>query len=103
MDRRPPLDAPPPPPSPALAGAIAGLAPVRTRRPGRALAIVAGTSVLYVTLLATGRAAWTGGRSLRVDLPYLPVWFSIGAGLAWAAGFAALLTTAIVPRRGQVV
>ncbi|HZS36719.1 MAG TPA: NrsF family protein [Polyangia bacterium] len=87
-----------PPPSPDLLRATAGGGAVRTRRPGRALAIVIALSLLYAIGLMT--AVFRGARK---DLAAQPLAFMIGIGLAWALGFVAPLALALVPPRRQVL
>jgi hypothetical protein len=86
----------PPPPSPELLAAVANGGRVRTRRPARALALVALASLAYAGL-------WLLLLPVRRDLPYLPhLWWGVVA-LAWLGGFVAPLTLAIVPRRRAVL
>jgi hypothetical protein len=92
-----PSDLPdPPPPSEALLAAMGRVAPVRTRRPLRAFAVVAAASLAYTAL-------WLLWFPPRQDLPFLPrlVW---GAELVvWLAAFVGTMAAAIVPRRGAVL
>jgi negative regulator of sigma F NrsF-like protein len=85
-----------PPPSPALERALAGLRPIRTRRPARVLIGVAGASLSYA-------AAFVWKLGVRGDLVRLPLApFALYAA-ASVATFLALLWCALVPPPGQVL
>ena len=85
-----------PPPSPAIERVLADLRPVRTRRPTRVLAGVAGAS-----LASAAAFIWTLG--IRGDLASLPpVPFAVYAA-AGLSTFLALLWCALIPPRGQVL
>ncbi len=86
----------PPPPSPELMAKMAGLRPVRTRRPWRALAWAALASAMYAALLL---AVFP----VRRDFAALPHLWWAAVGVAWLAGFVAPLALAIVPRRRAVL
>ena len=87
---------PPPPVSPALSAALAALAPVRTRVPARAFAIV-----LAVGLVSVLAAVLQFGP--RSDLGALPPAWVIGMGLVWAIGGPFLVARATLPRAGSVL
>jgi hypothetical protein len=87
---------PAPAPSPALAQAIAEARPVRTRRPRRALAAVAGGAL-------AGAAALLAVVGVRRDLAGVPAVALALYGLLCLAAFSAQLLVALVPRRGQVL
>lgn len=82
-----------PPPSPALASALAGLRPVRTRRP-----LVEATLIALASLGAL--AALLVWSRPRFDVGTGAV---VAAALACALGFAVELWWALVPPRGQVL
>jgi hypothetical protein len=85
----------PPPISAALEAELAHLAPLRSRRPARQLAILAGASLVYAaTLLSI--------LTLRRDLRELPVGWLIGAGAAWLCGFVVPAYLAVMPRAGTM-
>jgi len=85
-----------PPPSPALERALADLRPVRTRRPARVLAAVAGGSLAPV-------AAFIWKVGMRGDLANLPpVPFAVYAASGLST-FLALLWCALIPPRGQML
>jgi hypothetical protein len=86
----------PPPPSPALERALAGLRPIRTRRPARVLVGVAGASLAYA-------AAFVWKLGVRSDLARLPLMPFALHGAASLSTFLALLWCALVPPRGQVL
>lgn len=86
----------PPPMSPALEAELGALAPVRTRRPLRDLAILVAVSLVYASGLVLVIA-------LRDDMAELPVGWLVIAGLAWLLGFLVPCSLALVPRRGAVV
>jgi len=85
-----------PPPSAALERALADLRPVRTRRPGRVVIGVAGASLAYA-----GALVWKLG--LRSDWPRLPLGPLALYAAAGLSTFFALLGSALVPPRGQVL
>jgi len=85
-----------PPMSTALEAELAQLAPVRTRRPARDIAVLVAISI------ACG-AAVLAVVTTRRDLGELPIAWMVGAGIAWAAGFGAACALAIVPRAGDVM
>ena len=85
-----------PPPSPALERALAGLRPIRTRRPARVLVGVAVASLAYAAVFV-----WKlGARSDLARLPLIPFALYAAASLAT---FLALLWCALIPPRGQVL
>jgi hypothetical protein len=86
----------PPPLSPALEAELDKLGPVKTRRPLRELATLAGVSLLY----AAGLVAMF---TVRGDLDELPMPWLVAAGLAWLLGFVIPCYLAMVPRPGQVM
>lgn len=86
----------PPSLSPSLEAELGALAPVRTRRPLRELAILAVVSLVYASGLVIVLA-------VRDDLAELPVGWLVIAGLAWLLGFLVPCYLALVPRRGAVV
>lgn len=86
----------PPPMSPALAGAAASAAPVRTRVPVRSFAFVAAVALL----LAVGVVAFLG---LRRDAAALPLPWLVGFGAVFALAGPFLLARAILPPAGQVL
>ena len=86
----------PPPLSPALAAELDRLGPVKTRRPLRQLATLAGISLVY----AAGLVAMF---TVRGDLDELPMPWLVAAGLAWLLGFVIPCYLALVPRPGQVM
>jgi hypothetical protein len=89
-------DAPAPPPSPTLLGALAAMKPARTRTRLGAFALVGAVGLAW--------PAYTLARTpLRPDLAALPTaWVALGAAL-WAAAFALSLWAALVPARGDVL
>ncbi|HVZ71959.1 MAG TPA: NrsF family protein [Polyangia bacterium] len=95
-DLRAALEAPAPPPSVALLGAVGTPARVRTRSRFGAFAAVA--------LLGLAWPAYTlAHAALRPDLKLLPpMWVAVGAAL-WGLSFGLALWTALVPRRGDVL
>jgi Negative regulator of sigma F len=90
------LDAPAPPASASLLGAVGAMKPARTRTRFGAFAVVC--------LVGLGWPAFTLAQApFRRDLAALPaVWIALGAAL-WAAAFALSLSAALVPRRGDVM
>jgi len=85
-----------PPPSPAIERVLADLRPVRTRRPTRVLAGVAGASLACAAALI----AKLGVRGDLASLPPVPFALYAAAGLST---FLALLWCALIPPRGQVL
>ena len=85
-----------PPPGAALQAAVEGMKAVRTRVPGRAVALVIAAAALFplTSILRTG---------LRRDLSALPPAWVGAMGAAWAVGFLAVLLAALLPRRGEVL
>jgi hypothetical protein len=92
-----------PPPSPALLDRIGAMRPVRTRRPWRALAGVAGASLVYAAAWVAGPSRWIWGRALRRDLGELPRAWLVTAGGIWLLAFLTPLALAMIPRRGQLL
>lgn len=91
-----PKDAQVPPPGADLLATMQNLKPVRTRVPARAaVALTAACLVLPAVLLFSG--------GLREDLPGLPFAWVAGMALAWLTGLLAMLLTATLPRRGEVL
>jgi hypothetical protein len=86
----------PPPPSAALEAELADLDPVAPRRPLRQLALMALGSLIY-------GAGVVSMLTMRRDVHELPMYWLLGAGLAWLAGFAVPLYLAMVPPRGSVM
>jgi hypothetical protein len=87
---------PPPAPHPALLEAVEGMRPVRTRSPGRtALLLLAAGAIFPLAMLAY--------RHLRRDLSALPVLWVAAAAAAWTIAVVATLTSAVIPRRGEVL
>jgi hypothetical protein len=86
-----------PPPSKALADAVAAMKPVRTRSPWRSLALLLAGLAVYASLppLFLFR--------IRPDLPDLPLSWLLGVGFAWLLGLILPLLAALIPRRGQVL
>jgi Negative regulator of sigma F len=90
------LDAPAPPPAPALLAAVGDMQPVRTRGRFTAFAAVAvAGAVAPLGLLVV--------RPWRADLDALPTAWVLGAAAVWFAAFAASLFAALVPARGDVL
>jgi hypothetical protein len=85
-----------PPPSPTLERALAELRPVATRRPLRALAIVALVSLGWMLV-------WVALMPTRRDLPFLPRAWWLTVALLWLSGFLAPLAMTLLPRRGAVL
>lgn len=89
----------PPPMPPALSaeleGELAQLAPVRTRRPLRQLAILVGVSIVYASGLLIALAT-------RGDMRELPMGWLAGTALGWLLGFLVPCYLALVPRPGAV-
>jgi hypothetical protein len=85
-----------PPPGADLMAAMNDLKPVRTRRPRLAAAVLAlaslGVPAGYLMI-----ARW------RTDLGALPMPWVVGMAVAWAIGLGAMLLTATLPRRGEVL
>jgi hypothetical protein len=92
----PPGRVDPPPPSPDLLATIQGMQPVSTRARFGALALVALVGLIWpIGVLAH--------HAYRPDLGALPLGWVIAAAALWATAFAASLTAALVPRRGDVL
>jgi hypothetical protein len=87
---------PPPPPHPALLDAVAGMRPVRTRAPWRTAFLLLAAGVVF----PLGRLAYG---HLRGDLSYLPLLWMVAGTAAWTIALAAVLTSAVIPRRGEVL
>ena len=85
----------PGPLSAVLEAELDKLAPVKTRRPARQLATLAGISLVYGAGLV---AMFT----VRRDLDQLPMPWLLAAGLAWLLGFVIPCYLALVPRPGAV-
>ena len=85
----------PPPIGAVLEAELDKLAPVKTRRPMRELATLAGISLVY----AAGLVAMF---TVRRDLDELPMPWLVAAGLAWLLGFVLPCYLAMMPRPGQV-
>jgi hypothetical protein len=79
----------------ALEAELGKLAPVKTRRPLRQLATLAGISLVY----AAGLVAIF---KVRGDLDELPMPWLVAAGLAWLLGFVIPCYLALVPRAGSM-
>ncbi len=79
-----------------LEAELGSLAPVRTRRPMRQLAILCTVSVLYGAILL-------GLISLRRDVGELPTRWMIGGGIAWFLGFVLPCYLALVPAPGSML
>jgi hypothetical protein len=92
----PQIALPPPPLGAALGAELTKLEPVAPRRPWRDFARVAALSLAY-------GAALVFLLTVRRDLHGLPVWWLVGYGALWLAGFTSLAYLAIVPRRGSIV
>ena len=88
---------PPAPPalSPALEAELGKLAPVRTRRPLRQLAILVGVSLVYASGLVIALTT-------REDMLELPMGWLAGTALGWLFGFLIPCYLALVPRPGAV-
>jgi hypothetical protein len=87
----------PPAPSNALAQAVTGMRPVRTRSPWRAWLATA------LVLAAYGGLLLRFVMRMRPDLHELPLVWILGVGTAWSLGFLVPLGIAFIPRRGQVL
>lgn len=92
----PPARVEAPPPSADLLKAVEGMKPVRTRRRFGALGLVALVGL-------AGPAAVLAHHATRPDLAALPLGWVIAAAALWASALALALTTALVPRRGDVL
>jgi hypothetical protein len=90
------LDAPAPPPAPALLASVGNMKPVRTRSRFAAFAAVAAAGAVAPLALLVLRP-W------RVDLDALPTAWVLGAAAVWFAAFAVSLSAALVPARGDVL
>ena len=93
------LAARPPPMAPALSAdlevELGRLAPVRTRRPLRQLAILLAVSLVYASGLVIALAT-------RPDMLELPMGWLAGTALGWLLGFLIPCYLALVPRPGAV-
>lgn len=89
----------PPPAPPALSteleAELGRLAPVKTRRPLRQLAALAGVSLIYA-------AGLVYMLTIRQDMHELPMGWLVGVGLGWLLGFLVPCYLALVPREGAV-
>lgn len=86
---------PTPPMSAELEQAIASTTPVRVRRPGRELAVIAVLGLAHAALFVVVLG-------IRHDLGELPrLWLSAYL-IAWLVGFILALRVGVVPSRGQV-
>lgn len=86
----------PPPLSPLLEAELRQLAPVAPRRPLRQLAALVAISLIYGAGLVVALA-------MRHDLSELPMYWLVGVGLAWLAGFVVPMYFATVPPPGKVL
>ena len=86
----------PPRKSAALASEIAASGAVRTRRPGRELALLLVVSLIY----AGGVLALL---HVRADVEEVPFAWLVAVALAWFFGFAATMTLILVPPRGSML
>jgi hypothetical protein len=85
-----------PPAGAGLLAAMQDLKPVKTRRPALAAALLA--------LISLGvPAGFLLVTRLRPDLEALPMPWVAGMAAAWAMGLLAMLLTATLPRRGEVL
>jgi hypothetical protein len=90
------LDAPAPPPAPALLDAVSGMSAVRTRGRFGAFAAVLGIALVApLVLLAV--------RPMRRDLGALPPVWLVAAAAVWLGAFVVSLAAALVPMRGDVL
>jgi hypothetical protein len=85
-----------PPPAAGLRAALAGMKPVRTRRP-----LAAAAAVLAAAALRPLHSLYAEG--LRPDFWELPALWRTLAALVWAAGLVYALKAAILPPRGAVL
>jgi len=86
----------PRPPSALLEAELAQLSPVSPRRPMRQLvALVVGSLIYGAGVLAM--------LTTRRDMHALPMYWLLGAGIAWLVGFVVPLYLAMVPRRGAII
>lgn len=88
---------PPTPPglSPELEAELGRLAPVKTRRPLRQLAVLVGVSLVYASGLVLALTT-------RGDMYELPMGWLAGTALGWLFGFLIPSYLALVPRPGSV-
>jgi hypothetical protein len=92
----PPVNGQPPPPSPALMGALGQMRAVRTRWRFGAFALVLSLGLVWPLYTIFHYP-------LRRDLQALPpFWVVLGAGL-WGLSFIGALAAALVPRSGDVL
>jgi hypothetical protein len=97
LDELPAFPMPQPPPlSPALEGELANLAPVKTRRPLRQLAVLVGVSLIY-------GAGLLFFLTTREDMHELPMYWLAAVAAAWLFGFLVPCYFALVPRKGAVM
>lgn len=89
-------DLPPPAMSDALERELAGLEPVKTRRPVRQLVTIVALSLLY----AGGLLALLG---IRPDVARLPAPLLLGWVVVWLVSFVAITYLVVVPPPGQVM
>ncbi|HEU0031563.1 MAG TPA: NrsF family protein [Kofleriaceae bacterium] len=93
------LAAMPPPAPPAIGAALeaelGAIAPVKTRRPVRQLAILVALSLLYGAGLLVVL-------TLRRDMLELPMGWLVGVALGWLFGFLIPSYLALIPRPGSV-
>ena len=95
-DDLPALPVPTPPAlSPDLEAELGKLAPVRTRRPLRQLAVLVAVSLIYGTSLL-----WF--LTMRKDMEDLPMYWLAAVGVAWLFGFLVPCYLALVPRKGSM-
>jgi hypothetical protein len=78
-----------------LEAELGKLAPVKTRRPRRELAVLVGISLIY-------GASLVGFLSLRDDMAELPLGWLAGGAIAWVLGFVVPAYVALVPPAGRV-
>jgi hypothetical protein len=92
-----------PPMSAQLAREIAGMAPVRTRRPWRTFAVVALVSLVPAAVICT--LGVLGGFGVRQPRPIThgPYDLVILRSAVWFGVYLAALAAALVPPRGQVM
>jgi hypothetical protein len=89
-------DLPPPPPlGDALERELSDLAPVKTRRPLRQLAVLVAVSLVYGTALVVLL-------TMRDDMMELPMGWLAGVALGWLLGFLVPCYLALAPRAGSM-